>query len=240
MLQGHLVSQGSQSSHGIAHQEVPPNCHGGNQCHPIIVQAPSLPYCTPTLSLPHRICQCAQRLLMRLETPNAQESVVAPIKNPATTSSRGSLRECPFSKSRCRQPHHEVGIAHTKRFFFLLPCSSNSCCAYKFGRCHNQKISNNKFKRRPQRAPPPNSNVASLSTRQESHAQKDSFFKKILATSCSMTLNFVSNNLLGRSSQPIGKWQPTALVNAIVATTKQYRERSSERQSPEICNKKNL
>jgi hypothetical protein len=52
MLQGHLVSWGNQPSLGIAHWEGLPNCHGGNQCHPIIVQAPPLPYCTPTLSLP--------------------------------------------------------------------------------------------------------------------------------------------------------------------------------------------
>jgi hypothetical protein len=40
----------------------------------------------------------------------------------------------------------------------------------------NQKSGDDKFERRPQRAPPPNLDVASLTTRWESRAQKDSFF----------------------------------------------------------------
>jgi hypothetical protein len=52
MVQGHLRSRGSQPSPGVAHGEGPPDCHGGSQCHPIIVPAPPLPYCAPILSLP--------------------------------------------------------------------------------------------------------------------------------------------------------------------------------------------
>jgi hypothetical protein len=85
---------------------------------------------------------------MCTETTNAQESVAAAIKNPATTSSRGSLKERPPPKSRSHQPHDEVGIARTKRFVF----------------------------------------------------------QKKLATSYLMTPHFVSNDLLGRGSQPVGKW----------------------------------
>jgi hypothetical protein len=40
----------------------------------------------------------------------------------------------------------------------------------------NKKSGDDKFEKRPQRAPPPNLDVASLTTRWESCAQKDSFF----------------------------------------------------------------
>jgi hypothetical protein len=50
----------------------------------------------------------------------------------------------------------------------------------------NQKSGDDKFERRPRRAPPPNPDVASLTTRWESRAQKDSFiFLPCSSDSCS-------------------------------------------------------
>jgi hypothetical protein len=114
---------------------------------------------------------------MCTETANAQESVAAAIKNLETTSSRGGLEVCP--------PPQNLDVASLttrwesctqKDSFFFLPCSSDSCSAHRIGRCHNQKIGDDKFERRPWRAPPPNPNIASLTTRWESCTQKDSFF----------------------------------------------------------------
>jgi hypothetical protein len=143
---------------------------------------------------------------MCTETANAQESVAAAIKNPATTSSRGGLRERPPPKSRSRQPHHEVGIGRTKRFFFFLPCSSDSCSAHKIGSCCNQKIGDDKFERRPRRAPPPKSRRRQPHDEVGIACTKRFVFQKKLATSGLMMPHFVSNDLLGRGSQPVGKW----------------------------------
>jgi hypothetical protein len=66
-----------------------------------------------------------------------------------------------------------------KDFYFFLPYSSSSYKAHKIGSCRNKKIGDDKFERRPRRTPPPNPDVASLTTRWESRAQKDSFLKKI-------------------------------------------------------------
>jgi hypothetical protein len=98
------------------------------------------------------------------------KSVAAAIKNLATTSSRGGLgKRSP--KSRRHQPHDEVGIARTKRFIFF-PCTSDSYSTHKIGSCRNQKTGDDKFKRRPQRMPPPQILTSPASRRGGNHTHK--------------------------------------------------------------------
>jgi hypothetical protein len=122
------------------------------------------------------------------------------------TSSRGGLGEQP-------PPNPDVASLTTrwesrtqKISFFFLPCSSDSYCVHRTGSCRNQKIGNDKFERRPRRVPSPKSR------RRQPHDEvgivrtKRFVFQKKLAMSCLMTPHFVSNNLLGRGSQTVGKW----------------------------------
>jgi hypothetical protein len=83
---------------------------------------------------------------------NNQKSVA--IKNLEMTSSRGGLKEPP-------PPNLDVASLSTrwkscaqKDSFFFLPCSSDSCSVHRIGSCRNQKIGDDKFERRPWRAPP--------------------------------------------------------------------------------------
>jgi hypothetical protein len=64
-----------------------------------------------------------------------------------------------------------------KDSFFFLPCSSDSCSAHRIGSCRNQKSATTSSRGGLGEHPPPqNPNVASLTTRWESRAQKYSFF----------------------------------------------------------------
>jgi hypothetical protein len=65
-----------------------------------------------------------------------------------------------------------------KDSFFLFSCTSDSCSAHTIVPCRNPKSGDDKFERRPRRAPPPNLDVASLTMRWKSCAPEDSFFKK--------------------------------------------------------------
>jgi hypothetical protein len=105
---------------------------------------------------------------MCTETANAQESIVAAIKNLATTSSRGGLGERPPPNPNVASLTSRYESRAQKDSFSPLPCSSDSCSVHRIGSCRNQKIGDDKFERRPWRAPPP--------TRWESRTQKDSFF----------------------------------------------------------------
>jgi hypothetical protein len=113
---------------------------------------------------------------MCTETANAQESIVAAIKNLATTSLRGGLGERPPPNPNVASLTMRYESRAQKDSFSLLPCSSDSCSMHKIGSCRNQKIGDDKFERRPWRAAPPNPDVTSLTTRWESRTQKDSFF----------------------------------------------------------------
>jgi hypothetical protein len=140
---------------------------------------------------------------MRIETANAQELVAAAIKNPATTSSRGGLRERPPPPQCLRGvPAPGGGRGRPQRFFFFfLPCS-----AHRIGSCRNQKIGDDKYERRSWRAPSPKSRCRQPHDEVGIARTKRFVFQKKMATSCLMTPHFVSNDLLGRGSQPVGKW----------------------------------
>jgi hypothetical protein len=99
-------------------------------------------------------------------------------QNLETKSLRGGLRERP-------PPNPDVASLTTRwesraqKDSFFSPCSFDSCSAHRIGSYRNQKMGDDKFERRPRRAPPPNPDVASLTTRWKSSVQKYSFFKKI-------------------------------------------------------------